>query len=55
MTEAQEKLKQDIERIDDETVIEKIRIFIMGILAQQAIEQASKTAAKPCGSLDCGR
>lgn len=39
MGEAQEKLKADIEKINDELMIEKIRIFILGILAQQNIEE----------------
>ena len=39
MTKAQEMLKADIEKIDDEETIEKVRIFIMGILAQQKLEQ----------------
>lgn len=39
MTKAQEILKADIEKIDDEMVIEKVKIFIMGILAQQGISQ----------------
>lgn len=38
MTEAQKMLKADIEKITDETMIEKIWIFIMGIQAQQNIE-----------------
>ena len=42
MTKAQKTLKEDIEKINDETIIEKIRIFIMGILAQQGIEQSNK-------------
>ena len=42
MTEAQESLKADIEKIKDEAAIEKVRIFIMGILAQQNLEQACK-------------
>lgn len=42
MTKAQEKLKKEIEQIQDETTIEKIRIFILGILAQQGIEDKSK-------------
>ena len=37
MTKAQENLKEDISKIDDESTIEKVRIFIMGILAQQSI------------------
>ena len=39
MTKAQEELKAEIEKIDDETVIEKVRIFIMGILAQKSIDE----------------
>lgn len=39
MTKAQEILKADIEKIQDETIIEKVRIFIMGILAQQNIDK----------------
>jgi len=42
MTKAQEILKADIEKIDDEMVIEKVKIFIMGILAQQGISQPRK-------------
>lgn len=43
MTEAQESLKADIEKIDDEATIEKVKIFIMGILAQQSLEQSRKS------------
>ena len=39
MTKAQENLKADIEKINDEIVIEKVRIFILGILAQKGIEE----------------
>lgn len=39
MTDVRELLKADIEKIEDEETIEKIRIFIMGILAQQSIDQ----------------
>lgn len=39
MTKAQEDLKRDIEKIEDDTTIEKVRIFIMGILAQQSITE----------------
>ena len=42
MTKAQEMLKADIEKINDEDTIEKVRIFIMGILAQQKLEQPHK-------------
>lgn len=37
MTEAQERLKEDIEKITDDALIEKVRIFIMGLLTQQGI------------------
>ncbi len=40
MTGAKEKLKKDIENIDDEAVLEKIRIYIMGIQAQQNLEKS---------------
>lgn len=40
MTGAKEKLKKDIENIDDEVVLEKIRIYIMGIQAQQILEKS---------------
>lgn len=43
MTKAQESLKADIEKIDDEATIEKVKIFIMGILAQQNLEQSCKS------------
>lgn len=45
MTKAQQNLKDDIEKIKDDTTIEKVRIFIMGILAQQSISenQCSRT------------
>ncbi len=39
MTKAQQTLKEDIEKINDDTTIEKVRIFIMGILAQQSISE----------------
>ncbi len=39
MTKAQEVLKEDIEKIEDDITIEKVRIFIMGILAQQSISK----------------
>lgn len=42
MTKAQEKLKSDIEKINDESTIEKVRIYIMGILTQQSLEQVHK-------------
>lgn len=39
MTKAQEELKEAIEKIKDDSTIEKIQIFIMGILAQQNISE----------------
>ena len=38
MCEAKEELKSEIEKIADEATIEKVRAFIMGILAQQNLE-----------------
>lgn len=35
MNEAREDLKREIEEIEDEDMIEKVRIFIMGMLAQK--------------------
>lgn len=49
MTEAQERLKADIEKMDDETMIEKVKIFIMGILAQQNLEHSSCKSTKQIG------
>jgi len=43
MTKAQETLKDYVEKINDDTTIEKINIFIMGILTQQNLEKAHKT------------
>lgn len=40
MTEAKEKLKEDIENIHDEATLEKVRIYIMGIQAQQKLEHS---------------
>lgn len=42
MSKAQENLKADIEKINDELVIEKVRIFIMGILAQKGIDERKR-------------
>lgn len=39
MTKALENLKADIERLDDEASLEKLRIFVMGMLAQQSIDR----------------
>lgn len=46
MTEAQQALIEDIEKIKDDATIEKVRIFIMGILAQQNI------AGNQCNSIN---
>lgn len=46
MTKAQEILKEDIEKIEDDTIIEKVRIFIMGILAQQNISEKQRIPPK---------
>lgn len=43
MTKAQEMLKRDNEKIDDDNTSEKIRIFIMGILAQQNIVERQRS------------
>lgn len=42
MTKAKENLKSDIEKINDDATIEKVKIFIMGILTQQGLEQSRK-------------
>ena len=39
MTKAQQSLKEDIEKIEDDATLEKVRIFIMGILTQQSISK----------------
>ncbi len=41
LSKSREKLKSDIENITDEATIEKVKIFIMGILAQKAIAHES--------------
>lgn len=46
MTKAQQTLKEDIEKIKDDTTIEKVRIFIMGILAQQSISENQRNPTK---------
>ncbi len=46
MTKAQQALKEDIEKLEDETTIEKVRIFIMGILAQQSISENQHNSTK---------
>lgn len=49
MTKAQEELKKDIEKIEDDITIEKVRIFIMGILAQQSIDERQGGSPKEVG------
>ena len=44
MLNPQEALRKDIEKIEDEETIERISIFVAGILTQQGIE---KTKAPP--------
>lgn len=39
LNKAKETLKEDIEKIKDDETIEKVRIFIMGILTQQNISE----------------
>lgn len=46
MTNAQEILKKDIENINDDIVIEKIRIFIMGMLTQQSLSEQQCDSSK---------
>ena len=48
MTEAKEKLKACIEKIDNESMIEKIHIFIMGMRAQQCINNKWQTSSEQC-------
>lgn len=40
VTEAKERLKADIESIEDEKILEKVRAYIMGIQAQQNLERS---------------
>lgn len=42
MTKAQEDLQTEIEKINDKATLEKVRIFIMGILTQQGLEKKQK-------------
>lgn len=44
MTKAKEELKNSIEKITDEAVIEKVHIYIMGILTQQGLEKERVTS-----------
>ncbi len=47
MSRAKEELKADIEKIDDEKILEKIRIFILGIMAQKNIDEQQRDTSKP--------
>ena len=38
MTQAQKQLRSEVEKIQDEEIIEKIQIYIRGMLDQQYIE-----------------
>ena len=38
MTQAQKQLRSEVEQIQDEEMIEKIQIYIRGMLDQQRIE-----------------
>ena len=46
MTKAQQTLREDIEKITDDAIIKKVRIFIMGILTQQSIFENQQPPAK---------
>ena len=46
MNNTRENLKADIEKIKDDSTIEKVRIFIMGILAQQSISGNQRNPTK---------
>ncbi len=46
MTKAQQTLKEDIEKIKDDATIEKVQIFIMGILVQQGISENQRNPTK---------
>lgn len=48
MTKAQQSLKEEIEKIEDEHTIETVRIFIMGILAQQNISEMEHNPTTQC-------
>lgn len=39
MTQAQERLKSELENIHDEGTMKQVESFILGLLAQQALEQ----------------
>lgn len=41
LTKAKEALKKEVEQLQDETTIEKLHIYIMGMKAQQGIERNS--------------
>ena len=48
MTKAQEQLREEIEKINDAAMIDKVRIFVAGIMAQQTGEfcQLASTGAQ---------
>lgn len=46
LTKAQEKLKEDIKKITDESILEKVQIFVMGILTQKDIEETQKANSR---------
>lgn len=43
MTQAQERLKSELENIHDEQTMKQVESFILGILAQQALEQNKRS------------
>lgn len=47
MLNPQDALKKDIEKIEDDETIERISIFVAGILAQQGIEKKKPPPALP--------
>lgn len=53
MTGAKERLKMDIESIEDEATLEKIRIYIMGIQAQQNLERSRMPPEQKARSFIC--
>ncbi len=46
MPEARKLLKAQIEQMDDALLLEKVRIFIMGMSAQQKIDLSEPPSAK---------
>ena len=43
MTEAQKRLSKEIEKIQNEETVEKLRIYVLGILTQQGLEESQKS------------